>query len=98
MASDAEQLTPLPPPPDRAAVLRGVDRSYPGPVGRTLALEGVSMDVAIASLVAVHGRAGAGVSTLLRIVACIDRPDAGEVWVAGTELAAASRAARREIR
>jgi putative ABC transport system ATP-binding protein/macrolide transport system ATP-binding/permease protein len=46
----------------------------------------------------VAGVTGSGVSTLLRLIACLDRPDAGQVWVAGVDTVAATRAARRELR
>lgn len=100
MASEADAL----PPPTvaeadrRAVALRDVEKSYAAPAGPTPVLHGVSLDVSAGQLVAVTGRAGAGISTLLRIVACLDRADAGQVWVAGADAGSSSRAARRELR
>ncbi len=82
----------------RTVALRDVEKSYRGPSGVTRALDGVSLDVAVSQLAVVHGRLGAGVSTLLRIVACVERADSGDVWVAGADVAASSRSARRELR
>ena len=49
-------------------------------------------------LVAVRGRSGSGKSTLLNLVAGIDVPSAGEVWVAGTCLGRLSPAERTLFR
>src|SRR3989449_1895366 len=50
------------------------------------ALRGVSLDVAQGKLTAVMGPSGSGKSTLMHILAALDRPTSGTVWVAGTKL------------
>ena len=47
------------------------------------ALAGVSLDVAPGEMVFLTGRSGAGKSTVLRLVALLERPTRGEVTVAG---------------
>ena len=83
---------------ERAAALRDVCKRYPAADDGLVALDAVSLDVATAGLVVVSGRAGSGTSTLLRILACLERPDSGEVWVAGADAVASSRRARLELR
>jgi putative ABC transport system ATP-binding protein len=64
--------------------LRDVTKTYETPSGPLRALAGVSCRVGAGELVGVVGRSGSGKSTLLNVVAGIDRPTSGEVWVAGT--------------
>src|SRR5204863_1711635 len=50
------------------------------------ALRGVSLDVGKGQLTAVMGPSGSGKSTLMHILAGLDRPTSGEVYIAGTEI------------
>jgi sulfate/thiosulfate transport system ATP-binding protein len=53
--------------------------------GSFLALDDVSLEIPEGSLTAVLGPSGSGKSTLLRIVAGLERPDAGEVLLSGED-------------
>jgi thiamine transport system ATP-binding protein len=55
--------------------------------GPTAALDGVTLEVADAEVVAVLGQSGAGKSTLLRVVAGLEAPDRGRVLLDGRDLA-----------
>jgi putative ABC transport system ATP-binding protein len=55
--------------------------------GRIHALNGMSLRVEPGEFVAVVGPSGCGKSTLLHLVAALDRPDRGEIHVAGHDLA-----------
>ncbi|MEZ4552520.1 MAG: ABC transporter ATP-binding protein [Dehalococcoidia bacterium] len=54
--------------------------------GRLRALDGVDLDVLPGEFVAIMGPSGCGKSTLLNMIAALDRPDEGDVVVAGHDL------------
>jgi len=65
----------------------GVKKDFPAPGDsnvRTIALDGVTLSAAAGELVSLVGPSGCGKSTLLRLIAGLDFPDAGELWI-GTE-------------
>ena len=51
------------------------------------ALFGVELKVDAGSTLAVVGPSGSGKSTLARCLACLERPDCGEIWFRGVDLA-----------
>jgi len=66
--------------------LRDVVKDYLTDAGAFRALAGVSLTVGAGEFIAVVGKSGCGKSTLLNMITGIDRPTAGEIWVAGTEV------------
>ncbi|HEX6663578.1 MAG TPA: sulfate ABC transporter ATP-binding protein [Gaiellaceae bacterium] len=61
---------------------RGIVKRF----GDFTALDGVSVDVPTGSLTALLGPSGSGKSTLLRVVAGLERPDAGRVVLDGEDV------------
>ncbi len=66
--------------------LAGVSKIYDGAGDRVTALADVSMEIAPGEFVALMGPSGCGKSTLLHLVAGVDLPTSGEVWVDGQAL------------
>ncbi|ALW88339.1 ABC transporter ATP-binding protein [Deinococcus actinosclerus] len=73
-----------------ALSLSGIHKSF----GGVAAVRGVSLDVAAGETVALLGPSGCGKSTVLRVVAGLERPDAGSVAVAGRDVTALPPEAR----
>src|SRR3982751_3914210 len=81
-----------------AAVCRDVVKTYRTATESVTALDGVSLSIPRARVTVVVGPSGSGKSSLLRLLACIDRPDSGEVRVAGARVDALRARARRRLR
>jgi putative ABC transport system ATP-binding protein len=65
--------------------IRQLAKTYAGPRQRTV-LAGVDLDLAPGDYVAVMGESGVGKSTLLNLIAGLDRADAGSITLDGVEL------------
>src|SRR6266540_2640343 len=61
-------------------------------------LDGVSFEVGAGVTVAIVGASGSGKTTLLGLLAGLDRPTAGEVWLGDTALNGLSEDARAALR
>src|SRR5918999_362777 len=65
---------------------REVSRRYGEGDSTVHALRGVSLSVVQGELTAVMGPSGSGKSTLMHILAGLDRPSEGDVWIDATEI------------
>jgi putative ABC transport system ATP-binding protein/macrolide transport system ATP-binding/permease protein len=81
-----------------AAVCRDVVKTYRTATESVTALDGVTLSIPRARVTVVVGPSGSGKSSLLRLLACVDRPDSGEVRVAGRRVDALRARARRALR
>jgi putative ABC transport system ATP-binding protein len=69
-----------------ALTARGIARSYGQGASTVDALRGVSLELEREKLTAVMGPSGSGKSTLMHILAGLDHPTEGEVWIDGTNI------------
>jgi putative ABC transport system ATP-binding protein len=86
------------PETEEAAVCNGVVKIYWTATGEVHALKGIDAGFPGGAITAVVGPSGSGKSSLLRILACIDRPTAGQVQVGGQDVSALGPRKRRRIR
>ena len=66
--------------------VQGLYKSYPTPQGPLPVLQGIDLELAGGSSLALMGESGSGKSTLLHLVAGLDQADAGSIEVAGKRL------------
>jgi len=59
--------------------------------GERTVVDSVSLDVVEGEVIALLGASGCGKTTLLRLIAGLETPDAGEIWIAGECVAANGR-------
>jgi len=71
--------------------LRGVSKTFQSRRGNTQALQDITLSVAPGEFVCLLGPSGCGKSTLLNIVAGLERPDAGEVFMDNTPVVGPGR-------
>jgi len=77
---------------------RGLTKKVSSPEGELTILDDVTFDVARGSTAAIVGPSGAGKSTLLALLAGLDEPSAGRVWLNGAELTALDEDGRASMR
>lgn len=64
--------------------LRDVSKGYAGKFGMVQALSDVSLSLSRGELCALTGTSGSGKTTLMNLIGLLDRPDRGEIRLAGT--------------
>ncbi len=78
--------------------VRGVSRHFDGGGHTVYAVRDVSLTVPPGELLAIVGRSGSGKTTLLNLIAGLDRPDDGSVYLDGREITSASEAELTALR
>lgn len=78
--------------------LEAVSRRFTLGGTEVAALEHVSLRVAEGEYLAVMGPSGSGKSTLLNVLGLLDRPDEGQYWLGGQDIATLSELALAQLR
>jgi putative ABC transport system ATP-binding protein len=76
--------------------LKQLCKSHPGATRPIL--RGLDLELAAGDYVAIVGESGSGKSTLLNLIAGLELPDRGQVWLDGSELTALDDDARTMLR
>jgi len=80
-------------------LVESVGRDYATPDGLSVrALDGVTLEVPAGTSLAITGPSGCGKSTLLGLIAGLEAPNTGRIWVSGTEVSALGDADRARMR
>ncbi|WP_084079329.1 ABC transporter ATP-binding protein [Demequina sp. NBRC 110057] len=87
-----ESTTPV------ALTARGLTKTYGAGEGAVTAVDHVDLDIPGGVLTAVMGPSGSGKTTLVHLLAGLDRPDGGEVWVGDDELTGLSDKRLAQVR
>jgi lipoprotein-releasing system ATP-binding protein len=102
---DESRLEPLPVVTAPEVVLRaeGLTKTYPAVSGRVGSgdvelFRGLDLAVRAGEMVSIVGESGAGKSSLLHLLAALDRPTAGEVWFGEERLSGFSGRQASEFR
>ncbi|HEU4531206.1 MAG TPA: ABC transporter ATP-binding protein [Steroidobacteraceae bacterium] len=75
-----------------------IGKQVSSPEGALTILDDVTLDIGAGQTVAVVGASGAGKSTLLALLAGLDEPSTGRVWLNGAELTALDEDGRAAVR
>ena len=75
---------------DPIVSIKGVSKAYRRDSMAVPVLSSITLDVPQGEFLALMGPSGSGKTTLLNLIAGIDRPDAGQILVAGTNVVALS--------
>jgi putative ABC transport system ATP-binding protein len=74
--------------PEAVVAASGLTRDYGEGDTTVHALRGVSLELSRGKLTAVMGPSGSGKSTLMHLLAGLDQPTSGDVWIDGTQITA----------
>ncbi len=83
---------------DMVLEARNVSKQVSSPEGPLTIVRDISLRVAASESIAIVGASGAGKSTLLALLAGLEQPSSGEVWLAGNNLSLLDEDHRARLR
>jgi putative ABC transport system ATP-binding protein len=84
--------------PSTMLAIKDLEKTYESRGVTVQALRGLNVEIQTGEFVALMGPSGCGKSTLLQLVAGLDRPSSGEIWLAGERVDHLSEARRAILR
>jgi putative ABC transport system ATP-binding protein len=78
--------------------IRNLNKSYPQDEDSLRVLDGLDFEMGSGNSVALLGESGSGKSTLLHLIAGLDKPDSGEIEIAGQNLTGLNDSELAEMR
>ncbi len=84
--------------PEAVLKVENLTRQVSSPEGPLTIVHDVSLEIGSGESVAIVGASGAGKSTLLALLAGLDTPTSGRVWLAGQDLTALTEDGRARLR
>jgi ABC-type lipoprotein export system ATPase subunit len=85
-------------PAEHLISLSNIIKAYKTEAGDFIALRDVNLTIGNGEFVAVIGKSGSGKSTLINMIAGIDRPTAGEVYIAGISIRSLNESKMAKLR
>jgi len=82
----------------RIICLQNISKSYPTPQGDLLVFQQLNLELQSGTSLALMGESGSGKSTLLHLLAGLEEPDSGQIFLNNQELTQASEAHKAQIR
>jgi len=79
-------------------VAKNVSKTYPSGGGLLTVLENINLEIEAEDFVAIVGPSGSGKTTLLGLLAGLDRPASGRIWLDDTRLDSIDEDARARLR
>lgn len=78
--------------------LRKIEKTYITAEGPLQVLRGINFDLAAGKSLALTGESGCGKSTLLHLIAGLDQPDSGHIYIAGVDIVSLNDTSRASLR
>ncbi len=78
--------------------IRNLSKSFTQPEGVVRVLDALNFEMKTSSSIALLGESGSGKSTLLHLIAGLDKPDSGEIEIAGQKLGDLNESELAEMR
>ena len=78
--------------------IQNLSKSFTQPEGVVRVLDGLNFEMNTTTSVALLGESGSGKSTLLHLIAGLDKPDCGEIEIAGQKLSGLNESELAEMR